>query len=159
MTLYKHFLFFLISINLSFSNSIQDRYDAVATRIIKNAQADSTAYKRLEYLCDTYGPRLSGSKNLERSIEWILKKMKLDGLENVKGQRVKVPTWVRGNESATLIKPFKRNLSMLGLGGSIATSKKGITSEVIVVNDFDELKIKEKEVKGKIVLFNVPFST
>ena len=78
MTLYNHFLLFLISINLSFSNSIQDRYNAVATRIIKNAQADSTAYKRLEYLCDTYGPRLSGSKNLERSIEWILKKMELD---------------------------------------------------------------------------------
>ena len=92
MTLYNHFLLFLISINLSFSNSIQDRYNAVATRIIKNAQADSTAYKRLEYLCDTYGPRLSGSKNLERSIEWILKKMKQDGLENVNGQRVKVPT-------------------------------------------------------------------
>ena len=159
MTLYNHFLFFLILINLSFSNSIQNRYNAVATRIIKNAQADSTAYKRLEYLCDTYGPRLSGSKNLERSIEWILKKMKQDGLENVNGQRVKVPTWVRGNESATLIKPFKRNLSMLGLGGSIATSKKGITSEVIVVNNFDELKIKEKEIKGNIVLFNVPFTT
>ncbi len=159
MTLYKYFLFFLISINLSFSNSIQDQYDAVATRIIKNAQADSTAYKRLEYLCDTFGPRLSGSKNLERSIEWILKKMKQDGLENVKGQRVKVPTWVRGHESAMLIKPFKRNLSMLGLGGSIATPKKGITSEVIVVNTFDELKIKEKEVRGKIVLFNVPFTT
>ena len=69
MFLFKHFLFFLISINLSFSNSIQDRYNTVATRIIKNAQADSTAYKRLEYLSDTYGPRLSGSKNLERSIE------------------------------------------------------------------------------------------
>tara|TARA_X000000950_G_scaffold288946_1_gene408578 strand:- start:2303 stop:3658 length:1356 start_codon:yes stop_codon:yes gene_type:complete len=159
MILYRHFLFFLISINLSFSNSIQDRYNAVATRIIKNAQTDSTAYKRLEYLCDTYGPRLSGSKNLERSIEWILKKMKQDGLENVKGQRVKVPTWVRGHESAMLIKPFKRNLSMLGLGGSIATPKKGITSEVIVVNTFDELKIKEKKIKGNIVLFNVPFTT
>ena len=159
MILYKYFLFFLISINLSFSNSFQNRYNAVAIRIIKNAQADSTAYKRLEYLCDTYGPRLSGSKNLERSIEWILKKMKQDGLENVKGQRVKVPTWVRGHESAMLIKPFKRKLSMLGLGGSIATPKKGITSEVIVVNNFDELKLKEKEIKGNIVLFNVPFTT
>jgi len=150
MTLYKYFLFFLISINLSYSSSIQNRYDAVATRIIKNAQADSTAYKRLEYLCDTFGPRLSGSKNLERSIEWILKKMKQDGLENVKGQRVKVPIWVRGHESASLIKPFRRNLSMLGLGGSIATPKKGITSEVIVVNTFDELEIKENEVRGKL---------
>ena len=126
MTPYKYFLFFLISINLSFSNSIEDRYYAVATRIIKNAQADSTAYKRLEYLCDTYGPRLSGSKNLERSIEWIIKKMKQDDLENVNNQGVKVPNWVRGDELATLIKPLEGNLSMLGLDGSIATSKKGL---------------------------------
>ena len=159
MILFKYFLFFLIFLNLSFSNSIQGKYKNIATKIITNAKVDSTAYKRLEYLCDTYGPRLSGSKNLERSIKWILKKMKEDKLENVKGQRVKVPTWIRGQESAMLMKPFKRKLSMLGLGGSISTPKTGITSEVIVVNNFDELKIKEKEIKGNIVLFNVPFTT
>ena len=159
MTVFKYFLFFLISLNFSFSKSIQNQYRSIATKIIANAKTDSTAYKRLEYLCDTYGPRLSGSKNLERSIEWILQKMKQDNLENVKGQRVKVPTWIRGQESAMLIKPFKRKLSMLGLGGSISTPKTGITSEVIVVNNFDELKIKEKKIKGNIVLFNVPFTT
>ena len=74
MILFKYFLFFLIFLNLSFSNSIQGKYKNIATKIITNAKVDSTAYKRLEYLCDTYGPRLSGSKNLERSIKWILKK-------------------------------------------------------------------------------------
>ena len=159
MTVFKYFLFFLISLNFSFSKSIHNQYRSIANKIIANAKTDSTAYKRLEYLCDTYGPRLSGSKNLERSIEWILQKMKQDNLENVKGQRVKVPTWIRGQESAMLIRPFKRKLSMLGLGGSVSTTKIGITSEVIVVNSFDELKIKEKEIKGNIVLFNVPFTT
>ncbi len=48
---------------------------------------------------------------------------------------------------------------MLGLGGSVATSTKGITSEVIVVKNFDELESKEKKIKGNIVLFNVPFTT
>ncbi len=159
MHLYKYLLFFLMFFDLCLSNSIHDRYNSTAAKIIEIVQEDSTAYKRLEYLCDTYGPRLSGSKNLEKSIEWILKKMEEDNLENVKGYRVKVPTWVRGQESATLMKPFKRNLSMLGLGGSISTPKAGIASEVIVVKNFDELKVKEKEIKGNVVLFNVPFTT
>ena len=35
----------------------------------------------------------------------------------------------------------------------------GITSEVVVVNNFDELEKKAKEIKGNIVLFNAPFTT
>ena len=81
MTVFKYFIFFLISLNFSFSKSIHNQYRSIANKIIANAKTDSTAYKRLEYLCDTYGPRLSGSKNLERSIEWILQKMKQDNLE------------------------------------------------------------------------------
>ena len=46
---------------------------------------------------------------------------------------------------------------MLSLGGTIATGPKGVIGEVIVVNNFDELKDRANEAKGKIVLFNVPF--
>jgi len=48
---------------------------------------------------------------------------------------------------------------MLGLGGSIATPKGGIKAEVLVVSSFEELDAKEKYVRGKIVLFNTPFTT
>ena len=85
--------------------------------------------------------------------------MNNDGLENVKGEKVAVPTWIRGNESATLLSPFKKELSMLGLGGSIATPRGGLTAEVIVVNDWDELESRSNEVPGKIVLFNAPFTS
>ena len=140
------------------ANSIQDIYNITAEKIIESAIIDSTAYKRLAFICDTFGPRLSGSKNLEKTITWILKEMKKDGLTGVEGQRVKVPAWIRGEESITLLKPFKKNMSMLGLGGSVRTNRGGITGEVIVVNDFDDLEGKSKLVKGNIVLFNVPFS-
>ena len=140
------------------ANSIQDIYSITAEKIIESAIIDSTAYKRLAYICDTFGPRLSGSTNLEKTITWILKEMKKDGLTGVEGQRVKVPAWIRGEESITLLKPFKKNMSMLGLGGSVRTNRGGITGEVIVVNDFDDLDRKSKLVKGNIVLFNVPFS-
>jgi carboxypeptidase Q len=45
------------------------------------------------------------------------------------------------------------------LGGSIGTPKKGIRGEVFVVNSFDELANNAVKAKGKIVLFNVPFTS
>ena len=149
----------IFSISILFSESIKKDYTDISLRIISEALSDSTAYERLAYLCDSFGPRLSGSKNLENSINWIISQMKKDGLEKVEGQRVKVPTWIRGNESIRLLKPFKRELSMLGLGGSIKTPKSGITADVLVVNDFNELESLSNAVKGKIVLYNVPFTT
>ena len=47
---------------------------------------------------------------------------------------------------------------MLGLGGSVATPKGGVQAEVLVVSSFDELKARATEAKGKIVLFDVPFT-
>jgi carboxypeptidase Q len=48
---------------------------------------------------------------------------------------------------------------MLGLGGSIATPPEGITAEVLVVGSFEELTQRAAEAKGRIVLFDVPFTT
>ena len=127
--------------------------------IINAAMNDSTAYERLAYLCDTFGPRFSGSSNLEKALDWIILEMRSDGLKMARGERVQVPTWIRGNESLDLILPFKKSMAMLGLGGSIATPKGGIKAEVVVVNSFDELDEKQNDVRGKIVLFNAPFTT
>src|SRR5258708_38952449 len=84
--------------------------------------------------------------------------MRKDGLENVVTPRVKAPHWVRGRESASILEPVERPLTMLGLGGSVATPKKGVTAQVIAVASFDELERRGRtEVEGKIVLFNAPW--
>ena len=133
--------------------------DPVADRLITAALVDSFAYHRLAYLCDTFGPRFSGSQNLEKSIDWILKEMEQDGLENVHGERVMVPRWVRGFEWLELVEPSEQKMEILSLGGSIGTSPETITSEVLVVRDFDELASRSSEAEGKIVLFNALFTT
>jgi carboxypeptidase Q len=133
-------------------------YSAVANRIIAAATADSSAWKRLAELADTFGPRLSGSDNLEHAIDWILQQMRTDGLENVRGEPVMVPRWVRGYESATLTAPYRDRLPMLGLGGSIATPPEGIEAEVMAVENFAELDRRCSEAQGKMVLFDVPFT-
>ena len=152
---------FILSLILSLvsADTIKERYKEIADIIISKSSSNTIAYDRLAYICDTFGPRLSGSKDLESSINWILREMKNDGLANVKGERVKVPTWLRGKESVTLLRPFKKDLEMLGLGGSISTPNGGIIAEVLVVDNYEELEKRSDEVNGKIVLFNAPFVT
>jgi Zn-dependent M28 family amino/carboxypeptidase len=95
---------------------------------------------------------------LERAVVWAAGQMKADGLSNVVTPRVRVPHWVRGNESAALIEPIARPLTILGLGGSVGTSKRGITAEVVSVSSFEDLEKRgHAGLKGKIVLFNVPY--
>ncbi|NIM49005.1 MAG: M20/M25/M40 family metallo-hydrolase [Gemmatimonadales bacterium] len=141
------------------SSSIVEHYRGVADRIIDAALADSSAYERLALLVDKFGHRFSGSDNLERALDWILEEMRRDGLENVRGEEVMVPHWVRGSESVELLQPRHRDLPMLGLGGSVGTPPEGVTAEVLVVSSFEGLEARRDQAEGKIVLFNVPFTT
>jgi carboxypeptidase Q len=134
-------------------------YRSAADSLIRAATRDSAAYRRLGNLVDTFGPRLSGSAALESAIDWVLGQMKADGLQNVRGERVLVPHWVRGTESAELVKPRHAKLAVLGLGGSVATPNKGITAPVLVVSSFDELTTRAADAKGKIVVFDAPFTS
>jgi carboxypeptidase Q len=141
------------------AQSLADRYRDAATRIIARAVRDSAAWNRIALLTETFGPRFSGSESLERAIDWTMAEMKKDGLDNVRGEPVMVPRWVRGAESAELVSPRRQVLPMLGLGGSIATPAQGITADVMVVASYDDLRARASEARGKIVLFNVPFTT
>ena len=155
-------LFFSCSIKDSSSvalGEIAKKHKKNADLIINRAIADSQGYDRLGEMLDTFGPRLSGSTNLEKTLDWIIDEMNKDGLSNVHGEDVMVPKWVRGKESATMTSPWEKELDILGLGGSVGTGPRGVQGEVLVVSSFDDLKSKSAMAKGKIILYNVPFTT
>jgi carboxypeptidase Q len=85
--------------------------------------------------------------------------MKRDGLENVHTEKVMVPHWVRGSESAEIIEPARHALVMRGLGNSLGTGPDGVQGEVLVVRSFHELENAAPRVKGKIVFFNVAYTS
>ncbi|MBX9929364.1 MAG: M20/M25/M40 family metallo-hydrolase [Gemmatimonadaceae bacterium] len=146
--------------SLAAQGPIARQYGATAQRIIDAAMADSgAAWTRLAALVDYSGPRLSGSANLERGIDWVIAEMQKDGLDGVRGEPVMVPHWVRGRESLRMIAPRAADVPMLALGGSIGTPTEGITAELLVVKSFADLTARAAEAKGKIVLFDVPFTT
>ena len=135
-----------------------EHYRTRAARIIGAALTSDRAYQRLAHLTDHIGHRLSGSKSLEQAIDWAVAEMKLDRLDNVRAEKVMVPHWVRGEESLELTAPVSRKLSILGLGNSVGTPAEGITAEAVVVRTFAELDALGEGVRGKIVVYNAPFT-
>ncbi|KAM5281696.1 carboxypeptidase Q [Ctenodactylus gundi] len=137
------------------------RYEDVAKAIINLAvygKSQNRSYERLARLVDTVGPRLSGSKNLEKAIEIMYENLQQNGLENVHLEPVKIPHWERGEESALMLAPRIHKMAILGLGSSVGTPPEGITAEVLVVTSFDELQRRASEARGKIVVYNQPYT-
>lgn len=104
-------------------------YKDVAKSIIDlavNGKAQNRSYERLALFVDTIGNRFSGSDNLKMAIKYMYNALQEDKLQNVSLEPVKVPHWVRGEEAAMMIQPRKKNLAILGLGGSVGTPPEGI---------------------------------
>jgi hypothetical protein len=132
-------------------------------RIQSAALSSDYAYRQTAYLSNNIGPRLSGSAQAERAVQYVAAELKKLGLD-VRLQKVMVPHWVRGEEKGDLVefegmaKGTTQKVVLTALGGSIATPADGLTAEIVVVNNFDELNALGREkVQGKIVLFNNKF--
>src|SRR5439155_8987729 len=127
------------------------------------ALASDYAYRQVAHLANNIGPRLSGSAQAAKAVEYVANELKAIGCE-VQLEKVMVPHWVRGEETAALIQfpgqaaDTTQKIVLCALGASVATPAAGITAEVIAVRNFDELNsLPRDKVTGKIVLFNYPF--
>ena len=135
---------------------------AALDKIRDTALQSDWAYERLADMTDLIGPRLSGSIGNAAAVTQVAEAMRKLGAK-VTLQPVKVPHWVRGAESAELVEyrgrpaGISQKIVLTALGGSGATPAAGLTGQVVVVRNMDELKARAAEVKGRIVLFDVRF--
>ncbi len=125
--------------------------------LLEAALADDYTYDKLGELCDTIGPRLTGSPNMKKAIEWSVNSMRAAGFDSVWTEPVTVPYWTRGREWARCTAPIEFDLILSGMGLSDGTGPEGIEAEILAVRDFDELEERADEAAGKIVLFNPPW--
>src|SRR5436305_1995529 len=132
-------------------------------RLQQAALKSDYAYRQVAHLANNIGPRLSGSAQAAKAVEYVAAELRALGC-NVQLEKMMVPHWVRGEETAALVQfpgqapNTTQKIVLCALGGSVATPKNGIEAEVLVVKNFDELKsIPREKVAGKIVLFNYPF--
>ncbi len=129
-------------------------------KIADDVLMNGTAYSNLHTLTKKVGGRLTGSPQMYKAEEWGQNALKDAGADKVFLQECNVPRWVRGgkDEAKLIVGNKQESLAVLALGNSVGTDAKGITAQVILVNNFDELEQKKDEIKGKIVFYNYKFN-
>src|SRR3990172_7514674 len=135
-------------------------YDSLALTLFKMSLGSGKSYEALTELSTKIGHRISGSPQAEQAVQWTKKTMEEFGLENVRLEPVMVPRWVRGEvEEGSVILPDGKKIpvKITALGGSISTTAKGISAEVVEVHSWEELRALGEKAWGKIVFFNRPF--
>src|SRR5213595_3925484 len=132
-------------------------------RLQQTALTSDYAYRQVAHLSNNIGPRLTGSAQAAKAVEYLAGELKAIGCE-VQLERVMVPHWVRGEETAALTQfpgqaeNTTQKIVLCALGPSVPTPANGIEANVIAVPNFDALKSMPRDkVAGKIVLFNYPF--
>ncbi|MFI5134794.1 MAG: M20/M25/M40 family metallo-hydrolase [Chitinophagales bacterium] len=153
---------FLLAILFCCEFSFAQKDDSIVIRkIFDQALTKSQCYQTLTDLTTKIGGRLAGSPQAAQAVEMMKKVMDENMFDSVWLQPCYVPHWVRGEKETAYAqsKGKKTDLTICALGNSIGTGNKGITAEVIEVNNFKQLdSLGEKNIKGKIVFYNHPFN-
>lgn len=125
-----------------------------ATRILEEIAAHSEALANLTDMCDTIGPRLTGSDNLRKAQAWAKDKLKAYGAENVHEEAYEFgPSWTRGTDSARLLTQNHQVLQIAALGWTVPT--KGLVRgefTYVQAKTLDELKAYHGRIGGHIVM-------
>ncbi len=155
---YLFLLPLLLYSGIFFGQTDTDR--TVIRTFFDKALVQRQSYQWLEDLC-AIGPRLSGSANSLKSINWVKEVMDTCGFDRVFLQPVMVPHWERGLPEQAVLYDSKGgtfHLNVLAIGGSVATPRQGIIAEVVEVSSLMALEDMPKDViAGKIVFYNAEF--
>src|SRR5882672_9207326 len=96
------------------------------------------AYRQVAHLANNIGPRLTGSAQAAKAVDYVAAELKAIGCE-VQLEKMMVPHWVRGEEKAELVQwpgqaeGTPQKIVLCALGGSIATPADGLAAEVVAV--------------------------
>jgi carboxypeptidase Q len=133
----------------------EDGTKPALVKIAGEGLLDSHAFQYLTELSDDIGPRVSGSPQAQKAVEWGLAKMKAMGLENVHAERWQLwRGWTRGTAEAELLAPIRRPLHIDAMGWTGSTLAGGVDGDVVTMNIFNldnEMKSMSR-FTGKVVL-------
>ena len=152
-----------IALSILFFTSViysQSNDQIMLKNIYNFSLTNSKCYSWLDDLSNKIGSRLSGSVGAEKGVAYVKAQLETLGLDKVYLQEVMVPKWVRGEKETAYFMDNKTKVTIpiCALGGSIATSKSGLTAEVVEVKSLKELEtLGEEKLKGKIIFYNRPF--
>jgi Peptidase family M28 len=124
----------------------------IAEGLARAALTDDWSYKFLESLTSEIGPRLGGTEAEWRAADWAAARLKAAGM-TVHTESFPMTAWLRGVETAAIVKPTPQRLVLTALGGSVATPPDGIEAEVVVFRTYgDLLAAAPASLTGKIAV-------
>ncbi len=116
------------------------------------ALADATAYDFVADLTSQVGPRQAATEAEARARAWAVARLNAMGFANVRVEPFQMPTWVRGEETASIISPRVQPMAVTALGNSAATPAGGMEGDLVIFHDlaaFDAAP--DSAIRGKIV--------
>ncbi len=128
--------------------------EAMLARIRDEGMSRSQVMDHVSWLADVYGPRLTGSTNIEQAGSWAMKAMRSWGLANVHEERWAFGKgWSLQRFSATLLEPQVQPLIALPKAWSPGTSG-SVTAEVVrpTIENEADLATYRGKLRSKIVL-------
>jgi carboxypeptidase Q len=133
--------------------------DPVLERIWAIGMDSSHVEELASTLLDSLGPRLTGSPNVKRAQDWLVKTYASWGIEAKNERYGTWRSWRRGHSHVDLISPRVRTLDATMVGFSPGTGGKDRVSTVIILPHFDDSTEFVRwlpQARGKLVLVSAP---
>ena len=132
--------------------------DTDAGKLLKELKERSEVVGRVEQLCDTIGPRLTGSESLRRAQAWAMAEMRRLGAVNVHEEAYDFGlAWTRGLDTARLLTHSGIRFRVDQSAWTKATPGP-VQGELMLLDarNLEELKAYRGQLRGKILLRSNP---
>ncbi len=127
----------------------------IAASLRDKAMNDDSAYEILKSLTTEVGARHPGTPGEKAGIEWGVNKFKALGFDKVYTEDVEMNGWVRGLETAEILRPSYQKMIITALGRSKSTPEGGLEAEIVHFKNYAELEeAVDDSLKGKIAFIS-----
>jgi Zn-dependent M28 family amino/carboxypeptidase len=132
----KHLPLALLALSLAVPAHADDLAKAADEALV----GDTLAWDFVEGITTEVGPRQAGTEAEARGRAWALQWLRRQGFAHVAEEPFTMRTWVRGEEHAGIVAPFKQPMQITALGDSAATPPQGLTAPVVGFMSYAELE-------------------
>ena len=113
--------------------------------------SDKIAMDIVEGLTTEIGPRQAGTEAEARARTWAVKKLGSLGFSNPRIEEYQMPTWVRGEETASVLSPYPQKLVITAIGNSGSTGETALEADIAYFPTLNDLMaVPDGSLKGKI---------
>jgi hypothetical protein len=154
----RRFTIFWVGLALAATASAQSPSDDVA-KLIAEGKTNNRAFQTLEHFTGKFGPRLTGSPNLERAQQWAVSQLKAWGYENARLEKWgEVPIgFERGKrQSVKMVSPWKSEMVFTTPAWTPGTNGKVSITPIMQPETMDEFNKVKDSLKGGWVLMRRP---